>query len=328
MANNEVLHKNKFLETYIGSDDFNRNAEKWGLFSANDIPIHSCKRLETRTRKENPDAALSFAVHDPLWMLTRQWQFGEFKGNDAGSAIWAKIKIEHAEITSVGNKEKTVGFNQNDVLEHQVERMNVQITDAVRVESAYYLKKSIDFSPLRSKSRAIVKYWQNKYTLEAFPDTTVDLSTSNKTPKECIAEIKKRKNMHLESYLAAFGNRSFDGYKVFLLLKSRSVADAKIVGMLSSDEQNKFTSICKSYVKWFTETYLPIEASDNFWVDEKLGYELSVSVESTMDDSLSKEYTVQDYHSGRLSWYSFDIDSKAPKKAVNKHKKIIENSSQ
>ena len=328
MANNEVQHKNMFLETYIGSDDFNRNNEKWGLFSANNIPIHSYKRLETRTRKENPDAALSFAVHDPLWMLTRQWQFGEFKGNDAGSAIWAKIKIEHAEITSVGNNAKTVGFNQNDLLEHQVERMNVQITNAVRVESAYYLKKSIDFSPLSSKSRAIVKHWQNKYPLEAFPDTTLDLSTSNKTPRECITEIKKRKNMHLESYLAAFGNRSFDGYKVYLLLKSKSVADAKILGMLSSEEQNKFSSICNSYIKWFTETYIPVEASDNFWVDEKLGYELSVSVEGKTDDSLSKEYSMQDYHSGRLSWYSFDINGKAPQKAVNRPKISNENSDQ
>ena len=309
MANKEVQNKNEFVETYIGSDDFNMNAERLGLFSVSKIPIHTYKRLETRTRKENPDTALSFAVHDPLWMLTRQWQFGEFKGNDAGSAIWAKIKIENDEITSVGNKDKSVSFNRNDVLEHQVERMNLQITNAVRVDSAYYLKKSIDFSPLKSKSMAIVKHWQNKYPLETFPDTSVDLGTSGKTPKECIAEVKMRKNTHLESYLAAFGNRSFDGYKVFLHLTSQSTPDSYVSGILSPEEQNIFSNICQSYVKWFKETYLPVEASNNFWIDEKLGYELSVSVENTGDNSLSKKYSVEDYHSGRLSWYSFDIES-------------------
>lgn len=311
MANNEVVNKNKFVDTYIGSDDFNTNAERLGLFSVNKVPIHSYKRLETRTRKENPDTALSFAVHDPLWMLTRQWQFGEFKGNDAGSAIWAKIKIESAEISSVENNKKSVSFERNNVLEHQVERMNVQITNAVRVDSAYYLKKSIDFSPLKSKSGAIVKYWQSKYPLETFPDISVNLVTSDKTPRECIAEIKMRQNTHLESYLAAFGNRSFDGYKVFLYLTSQSTLDTAISGMLSSEEQNIFSGICQSYVKWFKENYLPVETSDNFWVDEKLGYELSVSTENTGDNNLPKKYSVEDYHSGRLSWYSFDIESES-----------------
>ena len=30
------------------------------------------------------DRALRAEVRDPLWMLTRQWQMGEFQGDDAG----------------------------------------------------------------------------------------------------------------------------------------------------------------------------------------------------------------------------------------------------
>ncbi|MDL2241250.1 hypothetical protein LJC69_06455, partial [Bacteroidales bacterium OttesenSCG-928-K22] len=52
------------------------------------------QRVESRTRKNDFSDALSFEVYDPLWMLTRQWQFGEFQGNDCGSAVTAKIKIK------------------------------------------------------------------------------------------------------------------------------------------------------------------------------------------------------------------------------------------
>ena len=30
-------------------------------------------------------------MHDPLWMLTRQWQLGEFEGEDSGSPIYVKV---------------------------------------------------------------------------------------------------------------------------------------------------------------------------------------------------------------------------------------------
>jgi hypothetical protein len=35
----------------------------------------------------DPKPGLDAAVHDPLWLLARQWQFGEFMGDDAGSPI-------------------------------------------------------------------------------------------------------------------------------------------------------------------------------------------------------------------------------------------------
>lgn len=42
-------------------------------------------RLEPLSRSSGVDAGLSAQVHDAAWLLTRQWQFGEFAGQDAGS---------------------------------------------------------------------------------------------------------------------------------------------------------------------------------------------------------------------------------------------------
>lgn len=52
-------------------------------------------RLEPRTRDTKLDRVLRAEVHDPAWMLCRQWQVGEFQGEDAGSPVDASLSWEH-----------------------------------------------------------------------------------------------------------------------------------------------------------------------------------------------------------------------------------------
>ncbi|XUL85295.1 hypothetical protein ACQ86D_00130 [Streptomyces galilaeus] len=49
-------------------------------------------RLEPRPRSPEIIDALAARVRDPLWMLARQWQVGEFAGEDAGSPAYVQIK--------------------------------------------------------------------------------------------------------------------------------------------------------------------------------------------------------------------------------------------
>ena len=37
-------------------------------------------RLEPQSVTGDPTPGLEARIHDPLWMLLRQWQFGEFAG--------------------------------------------------------------------------------------------------------------------------------------------------------------------------------------------------------------------------------------------------------
>src|SRR4051812_42833779 len=56
-------------------------------------------RLEGRPRRADPKDALRAEVHDALFMLTRQWQMGEYKGDDAGSPIAATPLISSAPLS-------------------------------------------------------------------------------------------------------------------------------------------------------------------------------------------------------------------------------------
>ncbi|MEW2526460.1 hypothetical protein [Streptomyces sp. NPDC047071] len=50
-------------------------------------------RLEGRPRTTDFDRALRAEVRDALWLLTRQWQLGEFRGADAGSPVTARYAV-------------------------------------------------------------------------------------------------------------------------------------------------------------------------------------------------------------------------------------------
>src|SRR5215213_6612474 len=47
-------------------------------------------RLEPECRNPDMIAGLQARVYDPLWLLARQWQLGEFEGEDNGSPVMAQ----------------------------------------------------------------------------------------------------------------------------------------------------------------------------------------------------------------------------------------------
>jgi len=57
--------------------------------------IVAYNRLEARPRTMDFTRSIRAEVRDPLWMLTRQWQFGEFRGEDAASPVTARIAYRH-----------------------------------------------------------------------------------------------------------------------------------------------------------------------------------------------------------------------------------------
>src|SRR5437764_8197955 len=85
--------------------------------------VTSWNRLEGRPRTVNFDRALKAEVRDALWMLTRQWQMGEFIGDDAGSPIFAKIHLATTRLNKYqANGHKAEAFDENIPLEAKVGR--------------------------------------------------------------------------------------------------------------------------------------------------------------------------------------------------------------
>jgi hypothetical protein len=57
-------------------------------------------RLEPQSVSGDPTPGLEARLHDPLWLLARQWQFGEFAAEDAGSPVAVHVATTTAAVRS------------------------------------------------------------------------------------------------------------------------------------------------------------------------------------------------------------------------------------
>lgn len=91
-------------------------------------------RLEPRIRNDDMTDALEARVHDPTWLLGRQWQVGEFQGSDSGSPVSALVKATSSRLTRyhAGPLTENVDgeiYNGRMPLETMVERELIRSTD-------------------------------------------------------------------------------------------------------------------------------------------------------------------------------------------------------
>ena len=86
--------------------------------SASLLPIQppGFTRLEPQSVSGDPAPGVRAAIHDPLWLLLRQWQFGEFAGDDAGQPL--SVAMTSTEIpvsaTVAGDPKGTVAAQRLD----------------------------------------------------------------------------------------------------------------------------------------------------------------------------------------------------------------------
>ncbi|MHC9062790.1 hypothetical protein ACYX34_08895 [Nitrospira sp. CMX1] len=58
-------------------------------------------RIEPRTRTDDLTPGLIAAVHDPAWLLARQWVMGEFDGEDAGTPVQVRATLRTHELADL-----------------------------------------------------------------------------------------------------------------------------------------------------------------------------------------------------------------------------------
>lgn len=79
----------KWSEMKLSTHELTELVKDVGLLQKVSTPVWN--RLEGQPRSEDMQRALKAEVRDALWMLTRQWQMGEFAGDDAGTPAFANL---------------------------------------------------------------------------------------------------------------------------------------------------------------------------------------------------------------------------------------------
>lgn len=101
------------------------------------------QRIEGRPRTRTFERSLQAEVRDALWMLTRQWQTGEFEGDDAGSPFFSKLRLETSTLSKYQAGDQSPESMPTEVpLEAVVERQPLTWQRAIpqlRWTCVYYL---------------------------------------------------------------------------------------------------------------------------------------------------------------------------------------------
>lgn len=207
-------------------------------------------------------------VYDPLWMLSRQWQMGEFRGNDAGTAVSVKCEVAQEDCST-------------DPIEPITEQVNLAIDLLVRVESAMHyldMRNDKEYDATHEEASETIDTLRQKYGIvwEGNDSLILDCNDTKTAEKEL--------NTQRISFANTFRNKAFDGYQLYCDLVKRNVN----------------TSLAKAYKKWFREHYLPADEKGNsHWQEQALNY--------TIDMHAGAHHFIGDrYQGGRLSWYTVD----------------------
>lgn len=275
------------------------------------MPVVSCdplrvwSRLEPRQRQVELDRVLQARIEDPLWMLTRQWQFGEFHGQDTGSAVLATLaaRLSPVVATRVGNGPGEP-YDASTPLEARVERLPVDFPAPVRAQLGRHL---LTLLAARLTSPQDLPAYRGALT-ELYP-----LEPATADPTDVIGQARQRTAGLGGRVRAALAGRAFDGVRMAeALTPGMTFADlpAGLAAVVSPGDAGRLVAALEEFRAWFDALYAqPSAARPAGWDGAKLEYDHGVTVNRATGDGLALAGAPTP--SGRLDWYCFDVQGAA-----------------
>ncbi|QDQ09594.1 hypothetical protein [Streptomyces spectabilis] len=264
-------------------------------------------RLEGRPRTVGFDRALRAEVRDALWMLTRQWQLGEFRGTDAGSPVTATYAIS----TSTPSRFRPDGgpaeaLPADRPLETVAERRPLPFTFGTE-PIAYDLRLLLGRRWLKLLAASSVlrphhfgEQYIERYPV-ALPDPTADADTARVAHPEDWATLQ------------ALAGRRMDGYLLYQHVRTGGHASDGIDGP-GHRHRADLDALGTRLVDWFDHLIdQPTGATpqrpdgDATWNPRALEHSFSVSAADPSGGE--KVLTAAEYPGGELDWYAFSVAS-------------------
>lgn len=258
-------------------------------------------RLEGQPRTRNFLRALQAELRDPLWLLARQWQTGEFKGDDAGSPVLAKAHLTTAPLQGYRpGAGPDRGYDASIPLEATVEQRRIP----------FATRESLLSLDLRV---ALGRQWLRllrRDGLEALlPEYLADYAILSPDPA---AAADAAATAHAESWqqLEALAGRAVDGGALYLYLKADPAHRASDgIANIPAGRAGDLDALGVSLVAWFERLLLqPGDGDNEAWQPARMEYRFAVSAAAEGGQTL---LSAEEYFQGRLDWYSLDLDPTA-----------------
>jgi hypothetical protein len=248
-------------------------------------------RLEGRPRREDFARSLKAEVRDPLWALCRQWQFGEFRGENTGSAIKARLQMRVGRLDTYAPADDVARpYDDTVPLEVRVEREPIPMALGIRVQIGRH------FSRLLGSiwSGVVRDAYLNRYRIEA--------STDPERAAQLASDTKAR------AYFSAVEGRVPDG-RALLDDIGTGRHETFVAGLAISEANRTVLRHAASILPvWFARLYsVPATNERVSWQPSRLEYRFACGTPAEGGDG-RLALAANQYPGGDLDWHAFDVD--------------------
>jgi hypothetical protein len=236
-------------------------------------------RLEPRSRTDDLSSGLAARVHDPLWLLARQWQVSEFAGRDTGSPLTAQVAWTTAAFDRFASGPAAAeSYDGNAPMEALIEREPARPQQAgadllQAAEAGLQFLRILDAANLGRLRPVYVQQYPLAASATADPDA-LKLST--------VVAGRALNGIQLRADLAQSAGK-------LPALPALSVADATAVLPLAAVWTTWFDSL-------FSEPATPTS-----WTPGRMEYSFALGAAADANGLVAQEYD-----GGSIDWYTFD----------------------
>jgi hypothetical protein len=279
-------------------------------------------RLEPTARTQALDGGLRAEVHDPLWMLARQWQFGEFLGDDVGSPVRVSMRMDSTPLTrylpgdlpanwfpipggpapvppSVVGQRLDRAMPLEAIIERETVRESTASRPRLATEAGLHFQRLLAANRLSQYRDAILAQFR-------------------------LAPLASSPSLDLETqrFVSVVSNRVIDGDLLARVLKAIRAGASAVSALpgpartaaqwwqswrptLPAADTTSLDACVSAFVNWFDAVFLEPDPAQgaSTWQPQRFEYAAAVAAPSRDGEVV---LTLSGYAQGHLDWHSFD----------------------
>lgn len=254
--------------------------------------ITTWTRLEPRPREGSMQRSLQAQVRDPLWFLARQWQLGEFLGDDAGSPIQATMGVEQRSITTYRpgpDDANTTPLDSTLPVEAHVERESVLLQMRGSIQSGQYFETLIRQEGIAGRD-AVIAAFRQAFPIAAKPSDTTYANN------DCLR------------FRSIAAGRVTDGEALYQTLNAIAAGQTPAIPLPPEAGNPGMATVLSDFAA-FRKSLFTEPTQDSAWQSQRLQYDFALGSPVPQENLL---LNAPDFAGGHLDWYSFDLQTAQP----------------
>jgi hypothetical protein len=254
--------------------------------------ITTWTRLEPQPRDASMATSLQAQIRDPLWLLSRQWQIGEYLGSDSGSPIHATLGAEMRTVTTYRpgtNDSATVPIDPRLPIEVHVEREPVMLQLRGSMQQGLYFENLVRRSGIAAPETVIAAF-----------RATFPIGAASSDPTYATTDALR--------FRSIAAGRVTDGEALYASARAVAAGQAPATPLPPEASNPGMAAVLAAFLDHrgalFSEP-----ANDSAWQSQQLDYSFALSSPAPDQTTVLQ---APEYPGGHLDWYSFTLSSGQP----------------